>query len=68
MEINSNMSRYLREGRFQEYPDALIYVERTLSNGGIRRGLVGMVDLEQYDMLQSPGRCVPSVPGSAASP
>ena len=49
MEINSNMSRYLREGRFQEYPDALIYVERTLSNGGIRRGLVGMVDLEQYD-------------------
>ena len=49
MEINSNMSRYLREGRFREYPDALIYVERTLSNGGVRRGLVGMVDLEQYD-------------------
>ena len=49
MEINNTMSRYLREGRFQEYPDALIYVERTLSNGGIRRGLVGMVDLEQYD-------------------
>ena len=49
MEINSNMSRYLREGRFQEYPDALIYVERTLSNGWVRRGLVGMVDLEQYD-------------------
>ena len=49
MEINSNMSRYLREGRFQEYPDALIYVERTLSSGKIRRGLVGMVDLEQYD-------------------
>ena len=49
MEINSNMSRYLREGRFREYPDALIYVERTLSNGFVRRGLVGMVDLEQYD-------------------
>ncbi len=49
MEINSTMSRYLREGRFQEYPDALIYVERTLSSGWVRRGLVGMVDLEQYD-------------------
>ena len=49
MEINNTMSRYLREGRFQEYPDALIYVERTLSNGFVRRGLVGMVDLEQYD-------------------
>ena len=37
MEINNTMSRYLREGRFQEYPDALIYVERTLSNGFVRR-------------------------------
>ena len=49
MEVNNTMSRYLREGRFQEYPDALIYVERTLSSGWVRRGLVGMVDLEQYD-------------------
>ena len=49
MEINNTMSRYLREGRFQEHPDALIYVERTLSSGYVRRGLVGMVDLEQYD-------------------
>lgn len=49
MEVNNTMSRCLREGRFQEYPDALIYVERTLSNGKVRRGLVGMVDLEQYD-------------------
>ena len=49
MEINNTMSRYLREGRFQEHPDALIYVERTLSGGYVRRGLVGMVDLEQYD-------------------
>ena len=49
MEVNNTMSRYLREGRFQEYPDALIYVERTMSNGWTRRGLVGMVDLEAYD-------------------
>ena len=49
MEINNTMSRYLREGRFQEYPDALIYVERTLDSGKIRRGLVGAVDLEAYD-------------------
>ena len=27
----------------------MIYVERTLHNGKLRRGLVGMVDLEQYD-------------------
>ena len=49
MEINNTMSRYLREGRFQEYPDSMIYVERTLDNGKTRRGLIGAVDLEQYD-------------------
>ena len=50
MEINNTMSRYLREGRFVCHPDALIYVERTLSGtGAVRRGLMGMVDLEQYD-------------------
>ena len=49
MEINNTMSRYLREGRFRELPDSLIYVERTLYSGKVRRGLVGAVDLEQYD-------------------
>ena len=49
MEINNTMSRYLREGRFVCHPDALFYVERILDNGKVRRGLMGMVDLEQYD-------------------
>ena len=49
MEINNTMSRYLREGRFRELPDALIYVERTLDSGKVRRGLIGAVDLEAYD-------------------
>ena len=49
MEINNTMSRYLREGRFQELPDALIYVERTLEKDKIGRGLIGAVDLEAYD-------------------
>ena len=67
MEINSNMSRYLREGRFQEYPDALIYVERTLSNGGVRRGLVGMVDLEQYDFTPGSGALIRATDGTVLS-
>ena len=49
MEINTTMSRYLREGRFVCHPDALFYVERILEGGKVRRGLMGMVDLEQYD-------------------
>ena len=46
MEINSTMSRYLREGRFQVHPDAVFYIERTLDGGKVRRGLVGRIDLE----------------------
>ncbi|MEG2098006.1 MAG: DUF1015 domain-containing protein, partial [Pseudoflavonifractor sp.] len=49
MEVNNTMTRYLREGRFATYPHALFYVERRLAGGKIRRGLVGKVDLEQYD-------------------
>ena len=49
MEVNNTMSQYLRQGVFQEYPDSLIYVERCISNGKIRRGLIGKVDLAQYD-------------------
>ncbi len=30
-------------------PDSMIYVERTLADGTLRRGLVGMVDLSAYD-------------------
>lgn len=49
--ISGTMNRYLRDGLFETYTGAYIYVERTLSNGMIRHGLVGMVDLEQYDYL-----------------
>ncbi len=48
-DINATMAAYLREGRFKTLPNAMAYVERTLSNGKIRRGLVGMADLTAYD-------------------
>ena len=48
-EINLTMARYLRDGCFETFSNALFYVERTLDNGLTRRGLIGMVDLEQYD-------------------
>ena len=49
VEVNNTMTRYLREDRFKLLPGCLIYVERRLDNLRVRRGLVGMVDLEQYD-------------------
>lgn len=47
--INEAMHRYLTEGIFKTYADSYIYVERTLLDGQIRRGVVGAVDLECYD-------------------
>lgn len=47
--INRTMEAYEAEGVFQKYENALIYVERTLLDGSIRCGLVGMVDLDAYD-------------------
>lgn len=47
--INQTMLDYLNGDFFTEYKDALIYIERTLPSGKVRRGLVGAVDLEAYD-------------------
>lgn len=47
--INKNMAEYLAEDKFNETDNAMIYVERELSVGGKRRGLVGVIDLETYD-------------------
>ena len=47
--IRETMSRYLRENLFRTYRNSFVYVERTLASGAVRKGLVGMVDLEAYD-------------------
>ena len=48
-EINATMKKYMEDGVFTVYPNSFVYVERTLENGSIREGLVGMVDLDAYD-------------------
>ena len=53
MDVTNTMSRYLREEVFRTCPQSMIYVERTLESGKVRRGLVGMVDLEE---LRARGR------------
>ncbi len=46
--INSAMSDYL-DNVLVSHPESAIFVERTQSNGSIRRGVVLAVDLECYD-------------------
>lgn len=47
-EINANMKKYLDGDIFDTYENTFVYVERTLSSGKVRRGIVGLVDLENY--------------------
>ena len=46
--INETMERYLDQGLFRTLPGSMIYLRRTQSDGAVRQGLVGMVDLEAY--------------------
>lgn len=44
--INKKMSEY--ENIFHTYENSFIFVKRTLSDGRIRKGIIGAVDLEAY--------------------
>ena len=46
---NASMKAYMEKEIFSEYKNSYIFVERTLANGAKRLGIVGMVDLEDYD-------------------
>ena len=48
-QIHAAMRAYLAQGVFEKHERAFVYVERTLVSGAVRRGVVGMVDLERYD-------------------
>lgn len=47
--VNSIMYEYITSGIFNELKNCYIYTERMVSNGKIRKGLVGAFDLEEYD-------------------
>lgn len=47
-QINANMKKYLDGDVFNTYEKTFVYVKRTLSCGKVRRGIVGLIDLENY--------------------
>lgn len=47
--VHTAMDAYLARGQFRDLGECMLYVERTLQNGKVRRGLVGKADLERYD-------------------
>lgn len=52
VKINATMQCYLDGDVFKTYPDSYIYLERTLKSGAVRRGIMGVFDLEAYDWTE----------------
>ena len=65
--INGAMERYLTENLFRTLPESLLYIERTQSDGRVRRGLIGMADLEQYDFTPGSGALIRATEGTVLS-
>ena len=65
--VNSNMAKYLSENIFDEYKNTYVYVERTLANGVKRLGVVGAVDLEDYDFSAGSKSKVRATEGTVVS-
>ena len=65
--VNAAMGEYLAGGLFQTLEDSLIYIERVQSDGKIRHGLIGMVDLEQYDFTPGSGALIRATEGTVLS-
>lgn len=65
--INTTMETYWKHGMFRTLENTLLYIERTQSNGKVRHGLIGMVDLEQYDFSPGNGALIRATEGTVLS-
>lgn len=65
--VNAAMGDYLDRGLFETLEDSLLYIERVQSDGKIRHGLIGMVDLEQYDFTPGSGALIRATEGTVLS-
>ena len=63
-QINVAMADYLARDIFKTYPDSIIYIERSQSDGEIRHGLVAAVDLEKYDYTPGSGSLIRATEGT----
>lgn len=64
--INAEMDNYIKNV-LSEHKNSMIYVERTLSSGKTRRGLVGAVDLEDYDFSKGSQSLIRATEGTVLS-
>ncbi len=62
--INAKMDEYVKSGVFTVCEDSYIYLERTLRSGKVRKGIVGAVDLEEYDYNKGSGSLIRATEGT----
>ena len=62
--VNRTMDKYLADDVFTLLPQSLLYVEREQSDGRIRHGLIGMVDLDAYDFTPGSGALIRATEGT----
>jgi len=62
--INASMAEYLERNIFRELPESMLYIQRTQSDGKVRHGIIGMVDLEQYDFTPGSGALIRATEGT----
>ena len=65
--IYEAMDSYVNQGLFRTLENSYIYVERTLPDGSVRRGLVGKLDLECYDWAEGTRTPVRATEGTVES-
>lgn len=65
--IDARMAEYLASGVFRELKDSFVCVERTLSTGAVRRGLLGALDLEAYDYARDSATPIRATEGTIES-
>jgi len=62
--INSKMNEYVENDIFKTLKDSLVYIEREQSDGKIRHGLIGMLDLDCYDFTPGSGSLTRATEGT----
>lgn len=66
-EIHAAMEQSIKSGIWDTLRDSFVYVERTQKDGAVRRGLVGAVDLEQYEYLPEKEALIRATEGTVLS-
>lgn len=64
--INAEMEKYLKNVLIS-HPDSMIFLERTQRDGVVRRGLIGIVDLEDYDYNRTSRSLIRATEGTVLS-